>query len=162
MMQRLEASGVAVELAGEAPIIGAVGNSTFDLVPFDRPQNFYMWNSMGMASSIGLGLALARPDLRVVILDGDGSLLMNLSSLATEQACGASNLVHVVWDNGGWEITGGQPAGSTIRRRSRGRRARLRFSQDLDRRGRRRLQRRLRPGDGGRPGLAHRRPRGAR
>lgn len=112
MMQRLEASGVAVELAGEAPIIGAVGNSTFDLVPFDRPQNFYMWNSMGMASSIGLGLALARPDLRVVILDGDGSLLMNLSSLATEQACGASNLVHVVWDNGGWEITGGQPAGS--------------------------------------------------
>src|SRR3954447_17963220 len=112
MMQRLEASGVAVELAGEAPIIGAVGNSTFDLVPFDRPQNFYMWNSMGMASSIALGLALARPDLRVTVLDGDGSLLMNLSSLATETATGASNLIHVVWDNGGWEITGGQPAGS--------------------------------------------------
>jgi thiamine pyrophosphate-dependent acetolactate synthase large subunit-like protein len=71
-----------------------------------------MWNSMGMASSIALGLALARPDLRVVVLDGDGSLLMNLSSLATEIASGATNLVHVVWDNGGWEITGGQPAGS--------------------------------------------------
>jgi len=67
---------------------------------------------MGMASSIGLGLALARPDLRVVILDGDGSILMNLGSLATERTTGVSNLVHVIWDNGGWEITGGQPAGS--------------------------------------------------
>src|ERR1700704_6814315 len=71
-----------------------------------------MWNSMGMASSIGLGLALARSDLRVVVLDGDGSILMNLSSLATARAAGVSNLVHVIWDNGGWEITGGQPAGS--------------------------------------------------
>ena len=67
---------------------------------------------MGMASSIALGLALARPDLRVVVLDGDGSILMNLGSLATEQTAGARNLVHVIWDNGGWEITGGQPAGS--------------------------------------------------
>jgi len=111
-MQRLEATRIAVELAGAAPIIGGVGNSTFDLVPYDRPRNFYMWNSMGMASSIGLGVALARPDLRVVVLDGDGSILMNLSSLATERACRVSNLVHVIWDNGGWEITGGQPAGS--------------------------------------------------
>ncbi|HEY2595059.1 MAG TPA: thiamine pyrophosphate-dependent enzyme, partial [Chloroflexota bacterium] len=63
-------------------------------------------------SSIALGLALARPDLRVVILDGDGSILMNLGSLATEHTSGVSNLVHVIWDNGGWEITGGQPAGS--------------------------------------------------
>jgi sulfopyruvate decarboxylase subunit beta len=71
-----------------------------------------MWNSMGMASSIGLGVALARPDLRVIVLDGDGSILMNLSSLATARAAGVTNLVHVIWDNGGWEITGGQPAGS--------------------------------------------------
>jgi thiamine pyrophosphate-dependent acetolactate synthase large subunit-like protein len=112
MMQRLDATRIAVELAGQQPIIGAVGNSTFDLVPFDRPANFYMWNSMGMASSIGLGLALARPDLRVVVLDGDGSILLNLSSLATEITSGVTNLVHVIWDNGGWEITGGQPAGS--------------------------------------------------
>jgi thiamine pyrophosphate-dependent acetolactate synthase large subunit-like protein len=112
MMQRLDATRIAVELAGNAPIIGGVGNSTFDLVPFERPRTFYMWNSMGMASSIGLGVALARPDLRVVVLDGDGSLLMNMGSLATTTACGVHNLVHVVWDNGGWEITGGQPAGS--------------------------------------------------
>jgi thiamine pyrophosphate-dependent acetolactate synthase large subunit-like protein len=111
-MERLHATEVAVELAGEAPIIGGVGNSTFDLVPFDRPANFYMWNSMGMASSIALGVALARPDLRIVVLDGDGSILMNLGSLATEVASGVRNLVHVIWDNGGWEITGAQPAGS--------------------------------------------------
>src|SRR6266852_3051462 len=112
MMQRLDATRIAVELAGESPIIGGVGNSTFDLVPFDRPRNFYMWNSMGMASSIALGLALARPDLRVIVLDGDGSILMNLGSLATERACGVTNLVHIIWDNGWGELTGGQPAGS--------------------------------------------------
>ena len=111
-MQRLDATRIVVELAGAAPIIGGVGNSTFDLVPFDRPNNFSMWNSMGMASSIALGLALARPDLRVIVLDGDGSILMNLGSLATERSTGVTNLVHIIWDNGGWEITGGQPAGS--------------------------------------------------
>lgn len=113
-MERLDATRIAVELAAGMPIIGGVGNSTFDLVPFDRPQNFYMWNSMGMAASIGLGVALARRDLRVVVLDGDGSVLMNLSSLATEITSGVTNLVHVIWDNGGWEITGGQPAGSSF------------------------------------------------
>jgi thiamine pyrophosphate-dependent acetolactate synthase large subunit-like protein len=112
MMDRLEATQIVVELAGDQPIVGGVGNSTFDLVPFDRPRNFYMWNSMGMASSIGLGLAMARPDLRVIVLDGDGSILMNLGSLATEVTSGVTNLIHVIWDNGGWEITGGQPAGS--------------------------------------------------
>jgi thiamine pyrophosphate-dependent acetolactate synthase large subunit-like protein len=112
MMERLAATRVAVELAGDSPIIGGVGNSTFDLVACDRPNNFYMWNSMGMASSIALGLAIARPELRVIVLDGDGSILMNLGSLATEITSGVTNLVHVIWDNGGWEITGGQPAGS--------------------------------------------------
>jgi thiamine pyrophosphate-dependent acetolactate synthase large subunit-like protein len=112
VMDRLAATRVATELAGDAPIVGGVGNSTFDLVACDRPQNFYMWNSMGMASSIALGLAIARPDLRVVLLDGDGSVLMNLSTLATERTAGVENLVHVIWDNGGWEITGGQPAGA--------------------------------------------------
>jgi thiamine pyrophosphate-dependent acetolactate synthase large subunit-like protein len=114
MMQRLDGTRVVVELAGGAPIIGGVGNNTFDLIPFDRANNFYMWNSMGMASSIGLGLAIARPDLRVIVLDGDGSILMNLGSLATEVTSGVTNLVHVIWDNGGWEITGAQPAGSTF------------------------------------------------
>jgi thiamine pyrophosphate-dependent acetolactate synthase large subunit-like protein len=115
VIDRREASRMVAELAGSNPIISSVGNPTFDLVgAADRPENFYVWNSMGMASSIGLGLALAKPDHRVIVLDGDGALLMNLGSLATATMAGAANLVHVVWDNGGWEITGGQPAGTTF------------------------------------------------
>lgn len=114
MMNRFEATRIVTEVVGDAPIIGSVGNATFDLSAFDRPTNFYIWNSMGMASSIALGLALARPDLRVVCLDGDGALLMNLGSIATAAMAGVRNLVHVVWDNGGWDITGGQPAGTSF------------------------------------------------
>ena len=63
---------------------------------------------MGLASSIGLGLALARPELRVFVLDGDGSLLMNLGSLATIGWTRPPNLVLIVWDNGEYGTTGGQ------------------------------------------------------
>ena len=78
----------------------------------DRPQHFYTWGSMGTVSSIGLGLALARPDRRVIALDGDGSLLMNLGALATIAACRPSNLVLLVWDNQAYATTGGQPTGT--------------------------------------------------
>lgn len=73
----------------------------------DRPKNFYLVGSMGMAAPVGLGVALARPDKHVVVLDGDGSFAMNLSVLPmiAEQA---SDLVHVVLDNGLHESTGGQ------------------------------------------------------
>jgi thiamine pyrophosphate-dependent acetolactate synthase large subunit-like protein len=114
VIPRREATIMAAALAGPNPIVSSVGNPTFDLFAVaDRPQNFYIWNSMGMASSIALGLALAKPDQRIVILDGDGALLMNLGSLATAMMAGVRNLVHVVWDNGAWEITGAQPAGTT-------------------------------------------------
>lgn len=74
----------------------------------DRPSNFYMLGSMGLASSIGLGLALAQPGKEVMVLEGDGNLLMNLGVLASIAASGASNLRHVVFDNGAHESTGGQ------------------------------------------------------
>jgi len=64
---------------------------------------------MGVASSIGLGLALARPDLRVFVLDGDGSLLMNLGSLATIGLLQTPNLALIVMDNEEYATTGGQP-----------------------------------------------------
>jgi thiamine pyrophosphate-dependent acetolactate synthase large subunit-like protein len=113
-MQRLEATRALAELIGEQPIIASVGLASFDLAAFDRSLNFYVGNSMGLAASIAQGLAMARPDLRVVLLDGDGALLMNLGCLATASMAGITNLVHVVWDNAGWEITGGQPAGSAF------------------------------------------------
>src|SRR5262245_37173307 len=109
-MNRLEATGVVVELAGEAPIVASLGHPAYDLFAAgDRPQNFYTWGSMGLASSIGLGLALAQPDLRVFVLDGDGSLLMNLGSLATIGLLQPANLVLVVMDNEEYATTGGQP-----------------------------------------------------
>jgi hypothetical protein len=106
---RLEATRVVVDAAGGAPIIASLGHPAYDLfVAGDRPQNFYTWGSMGVASSIGLGLALARPDARVFVLDGDGSLLMNLGSLATIGLLQPSNLILVVMDNEEYATTGGQ------------------------------------------------------
>jgi thiamine pyrophosphate-dependent acetolactate synthase large subunit-like protein len=113
-MDRLEATRVVAEMIGGRPVVASVGLASFDLAAFDRPLNFYVGNSMGLAASIAHGLAMARPDLRVVLLDGDGALLMNLGCLATAAMAGITNLVHLVWDNAGWEITGGQPAGSAF------------------------------------------------
>ncbi|MFE6687534.1 thiamine pyrophosphate-dependent enzyme [Streptomyces sp. NPDC057743] len=73
----------------------------------DRPGNFYLVGSMGMAAPIGLGVALARPDRRVVVLDGDGSFAMNpgcLPMIAEHRP----DLLHIVLDNGAHESTGGQ------------------------------------------------------
>jgi thiamine pyrophosphate-dependent acetolactate synthase large subunit-like protein len=106
---RLEATRVIVALAGDAPIVASLGHPAYDLFAAgDRPRNFYTWGSMGLASSVGLGLALARPDVRVFVLDGDGSLLMNLGSLATIGLLRPANLVLVVMDNEEYATTGGQ------------------------------------------------------
>jgi thiamine pyrophosphate-dependent acetolactate synthase large subunit-like protein len=75
----------------------------------DRDESFYMIGSMGLASSIALGVALARPDRRVLVLDGDGNVLMNLGTLATIAARAPTNLTHVCFDNGAHASTGGQP-----------------------------------------------------
>src|SRR5258705_361520 len=108
-MTRLEATRVIVEVAGDAAIVASLGHPAYDLFAAgDRPRNFYTWGSMGLASSIGLGLALARPDVRVFVLDGDGSLLMNLGSLATIGLLRTPNLVVIVMDNEEYATTGGQ------------------------------------------------------
>jgi len=78
-----------------------------DLNP--RVLNYFSIGAMGLASSHGLGLALARPDKRIVVLDGDGSLLMNLGSLVTIAAAAPKNLVHFVCNNGCYEANGGHP-----------------------------------------------------
>ena len=74
----------------------------------DRPQNFYMLGSMGLASSIGLGLALVRPDRASVVFDGDGNLLMSLGTLAMVGSLAPRNFTHVVFDNEVYGSTGGQ------------------------------------------------------
>src|SRR5438128_10757964 len=108
-MNRLDATRQLVSVLGHEPVVASLGHPTYDLyVAGDRATNFYTWGSMGMASSIGLGLALARPDLRVFVVDGDGSLLMNLGSLATIGLLQPANYVLVVMDNEQYATTGGQ------------------------------------------------------
>ncbi|MFH0344690.1 MAG: phosphonopyruvate decarboxylase [Chromatiales bacterium] len=85
---------------------GYTGRELYALA--DRPNQLYMVGSMGCASSFGLGLALARPDLRVVILDGDGAALMRMGNLATIGAYGGPNLIHIVLDNEAHDSTGAQ------------------------------------------------------
>lgn len=75
----------------------------------DRELDFYCVGAMGLASSHGLGLALARPDKRVVVLDGDGSLLMNIGTLVTIAEAAPRNLTHLVIQNGTYEANGGHP-----------------------------------------------------
>lgn len=108
-MNRIEATRRLVAMLGNEPVIASLGHPAYDLFAAgDRPANFYTWGSMGLASSLGLGLSMARPDLRVFVLDGDGSLLMNLGSLATIGWVQPVNLILIVWDNGEYGTTGGQ------------------------------------------------------
>ena len=94
----------------EEPVIASLGPSTFDVhAAGNRDANLYTWGAMGLASSIGLGVALVAPDRKVFVTDGDGSLLMNLGSLATIARQAPANLIHIVWDNQMWYETGGQP-----------------------------------------------------
>jgi sulfopyruvate decarboxylase subunit beta len=86
-------------------IMGATAQELYDLG--HRESFFYLQHAMGLASSIGLGLALNRPQRGVVVLDGDGSVLMNLGGLATLARYRPPNLTHVIFDNGSLLSTGG-------------------------------------------------------
>jgi thiamine pyrophosphate-dependent acetolactate synthase large subunit-like protein len=100
---------LVAQLKHEEAVIGGIGNANFDLWSSGkRPQNFYMLGSMGLAVPIALGVALAQAKRHVVALEGDGSLLMQLGCLATVAARAPKNLTIVVWDNGIYQITGGQ------------------------------------------------------
>lgn len=82
----------------------------------DRRSNFYMLGSMGLASAIGLGVAIAGPDKKTVVLVGDGNMLMSLGTLATTGKVSPKNLIHVVLDNECHESTGGQDTASSVTR----------------------------------------------
>ncbi len=111
-MKRMEAIALAAEAAQAqgALLISNIGFPSRELyVVRDRPENFYMLGSMGLASSIGLGLALGLPDRRIIVLDGDGSVLMNLGTLATIAHYAPENYLLVILDNCCYGSTGSQP-----------------------------------------------------
>ncbi|MGH7553506.1 MAG: thiamine pyrophosphate-dependent enzyme, partial [Longimicrobiales bacterium] len=87
---RLEESIVVTIMGAVAAELQAIGH---------RPHFFYLQHAMGLASSMGLGIALTRPELRVIVLDGDGSVLMNLGGLTTLARYRPRNLLHIVFDN---------------------------------------------------------------
>jgi sulfopyruvate decarboxylase subunit beta len=108
-MARYEAIYEIMEYIDDELVVCNIGFPSRELYEInDRSRNFYMIGSMGLASSIGFGLALAKPEEDVVVIDGDGSLLMNMGSLVTVFANNPSNLTWIVIDNGAYGSTGNQ------------------------------------------------------
>jgi thiamine pyrophosphate-dependent acetolactate synthase large subunit-like protein len=93
----------------DAVVVGGLGASTYDIAAAgDHDRNFYLWGAMGGAVMIGLGVALAQPKLPVVVITGDGEMLMGMGSLATVGLQKPANLTIVVLDNEVYGETGGQ------------------------------------------------------
>jgi thiamine pyrophosphate-dependent acetolactate synthase large subunit-like protein len=92
-------------------VIPGLGSTCWDLAAAgDNDRNFYLWGAMGGAAMIGLGLSLAQPDKRVLVVTGDGEMLMGMGSLATIGVKQPANLAVVVFDNGHYGETGMQPS----------------------------------------------------
>jgi thiamine pyrophosphate-dependent acetolactate synthase large subunit-like protein len=100
---------------GEMLVVTGLGSASYDAgAAGDRPLNFYLWGAMGGAAMIGLGLALAQPRRRVLVITGDGEMLMGLGSLASIAALRPANLAIAVLDNGRFGETGQQPSHTAL------------------------------------------------
>ena len=96
---------------GDLLVVSGLGSATYDTAAAgDDPRNFYLWGAMGGTAMIGLGLALAQPGRRVLVLTGDGDMLMGIGSLATIGVKQPKNLAIVVLDNAHYGETGMQPS----------------------------------------------------
>ncbi len=109
-MHRFSATKRLLTLIGDIPVVSNLGPTTDELWRSGhRDRNFYTYGSMGLCSSIALGMALSC-DEKVISLDGDGSLLMNMGTIATIGRENPGNLIVIVWDNEQWAQTGYQPS----------------------------------------------------
>src|SRR5881396_4172706 len=109
-MKRIEALKAVYSRLEDAIVVTIMGAVAAELQSIGhRPNFFYLLHAMGLASSLGLGIALSRPELQVVVLDGDGSVLMNLGGLTTLARYRPRNLLHVVFDNESLLSVGGFP-----------------------------------------------------
>lgn len=113
-MTRLEALTAVYPRLHDRVVVTIMGAVAAELQSIGhRPNFFYLQHAMGLASSMGLGIALARPDRQVVVFDGDGSVLMNLGGLTTLARYRPRNLVHVVFDNESLLSVGGFPTATS-------------------------------------------------
>ena len=109
-MHRFPATKMLLAHVGNLPVVGNLGPTTDELWHAGhRDRSFYTYGSMGLCSSIALGMALSTEE-KVISLDGDGSLLMNMGAIATIGREQPRNLIVVVWDNEQWAQTGYQPS----------------------------------------------------
>jgi thiamine pyrophosphate-dependent acetolactate synthase large subunit-like protein len=108
-LDRREVVATLLRDPGDLMVVTGLGAATYDVgAAGDRPLNFYLWGAMGGTAMIGLGLALAQPDKRVLVVTGDGEMLMGMGSLASIAAAGAPNLSIAVLDNARYGETGSQ------------------------------------------------------
>ena len=110
MLARRAAIAVLMaERARDLFVVAGLGSSAWDMASLgERDSDFYLWGAMGGAATIGLGLALARPQIKVAVVTGDGEMLMGLGSLATIGVQRPANLALIVFDNGRYGETGMQ------------------------------------------------------
>ena len=114
MMRRLDALHAIYPRLQESIVVTIMGAVAAELQSIGhQPNFFYLQHAMGLASSMGLGIALSRPSQRVIVLDGDGSVLMNLGGLTTLARYQPKNLVHVVFDNESLLSVGGFPTATS-------------------------------------------------
>jgi thiamine pyrophosphate-dependent acetolactate synthase large subunit-like protein len=96
---------------GDLLVVTGLGSTTYDAASVaDDERNFYLWGAMGGAAMVGLGLAIARPERPVLVVTGDGDMLMGLGALATVGVQSPANLAIAVFDNGRYAETGMQPS----------------------------------------------------
>ena len=108
-LDRRAAMRTLLENRGDLLLVTGLGSTTWDAAAVgDDDRNFYLWGAMGAAAMIGLGLAIARPDRRVLVVTGDGEMLMGLGALATIGVQRPPNLAVAVFDNGHYGETGMQ------------------------------------------------------
>ena len=113
-MKRLDALRAVYPQLEDRVVVTIMGAVAAELQSIGhRPNFFYLQHAMGLASSLGLGIALARPELQVVVFDGDGSILMNLGGLTTLARYRPENLLHVVFDNESLLSVGGFPTATS-------------------------------------------------
>lgn len=113
-MRRIEAMESIYVALDDCLVVTIMGATAAELYSLGhKPNFFYLQHAMGLASSLGLGLALSLPEQKVVVFDGDGSLLMNLGSLSTLARYRPSNLVHIVFDNESLLSVGGFPTATS-------------------------------------------------
>lgn len=108
-LDRRDVMSTLLEARGDSLIVTGLGSSCYDAGTADHPNTFYLWGGMGAAAMMGLGLALAQPTRRVVVVTGDGEMLMGMGAFATIGAKSPKNLSIVVIDNEHYSETGMQP-----------------------------------------------------